>query len=364
MEENPPQDSAVGGVAAATSDNSRVAVGSTVAAGALFPMFKSIAGSTAADRPNSAPALPATSRATSTAPGARARSQSVPVDEHHEWDSDHEADNGESEDVLHGSDKMPAKKDPPMAAIVSSDNEFQAEVLAFMFATLCNTETAEKYLRKCNGDPDKAHALYMDSVNEAMEENREREMSFEVPQESAAIGGVASTNPDSSRSTRKKPPPPPPHPRPKSAPAAADPSATFVKTLTGKTITLDVEPADTIENKAKIQDKEGIPCGGDDDINLPPNLRVNLPPNLRVESMDSDGNCLFSAISDQRSSDGGKDHANVRAQICDYIREDKEMFAPFLSDADGDLETYVAKMRLNGVWGGNMELLAAAELFG
>ena len=33
----------------------------------------------------------------------------------------------------------------------------------------------------------------------------------------------------------------------------------YVKTLTGKTITIDVEPSDTIENvKSEIQYKEGI----------------------------------------------------------------------------------------------------------
>jgi len=35
----------------------------------------------------------------------------------------------------------------------------------------------------------------------------------------------------------------------------------FVKTLVGRTITLDVDPSDTVENiKQKVHDKEGVPA--------------------------------------------------------------------------------------------------------
>jgi len=94
---------------------------------------------------------------------------------------------------------------------------------------------------------------------------------------------------------------------------------------------------------------------------------------LSIVDMTSDGNCLFRSVSDQLYNDRGHHHDEVRSDICDFMAENEDDFKMFLViEGDGknkgtqdasDFESYIADTRRDGVWGGNLELVAAARLY-
>ncbi|CAK7221881.1 OTU protein [Sporothrix curviconia] len=89
-----------------------------------------------------------------------------------------------------------------------------------------------------------------------------------------------------------------------------------------------------------------------------------------------DGHCLFSAVADQLAGvgrsvqlvpdDAGRaPYRVVRHAAARYMEEHPDDFVPFLAAADegADLATYVAKIRDDTLWGGEMELMALANQY-
>ncbi|KAJ1720267.1 hypothetical protein LPJ53_005085 [Coemansia erecta] len=87
--------------------------------------------------------------------------------------------------------------------------------------------------------------------------------------------------------------------------------------------------------------------------------------NLYCKDMVGDGNCLFRALSDQHHGTPAS-HALVRQEICDHMLDHPDDFRPFLLEEDEgqcDFDDYVENMRRDGVYGGNMELVAFARRY-
>jgi OTU-like cysteine protease/SEC-C motif len=100
--------------------------------------------------------------------------------------------------------------------------------------------------------------------------------------------------------------------------------------------------------------------------------RIESDKNRSLVYMNADGNCLFRALSDQLYQDCGNLHAEVRSEVVDFLENQQSQFELFVvtdSDDTDDNEgarcygDYIDRLRQDGTWGGNLELVAAATLY-
>ncbi|KAF9356919.1 hypothetical protein BGX26_004551 [Mortierella sp. AD094] len=81
--------------------------------------------------------------------------------------------------------------------------------------------------------------------------------------------------------------------------------------------------------------------------------------NLQLKDTMGDGNCLFRACADQFFG-SESNHNSLRTEVCQYIEQHADHFNSFLDNET--VEAHVAKMRKNGTYGGNIELVAFARM--
>ncbi|CAJ0881184.1 10837_t:CDS:10, partial [Entrophospora sp. SA101] len=81
---------------------------------------------------------------------------------------------------------------------------------------------------------------------------------------------------------------------------------------------------------------------------------------LYCKDIAGDGNCLFGSLSDQFYGHT-KFHSKIRKEICAYLEEKREHFQMFVED-DNTFDYHLSQMKKDGTYGGNMELVAFAQL--
>ena len=155
-----------------------------------------------------------------------------------------------------------------------------------------------------------------------------------------------------------------------SSPSSPPPSGGWENTL--------VIAAANVEAHIRPFGSESVPGGGvgaggtgtggyEGDVELPLHevkfRELLASNNLSLHVVRGDGNCLFRAVSHQVYGVDPRDerHVALRNQCCDYMLapDQRKHFEAFV---EGDFDCYVANMRRQHVWGGNVELVALREV--
>lgn len=95
----------------------------------------------------------------------------------------------------------------------------------------------------------------------------------------------------------------------------------------------------------------------EEEINLANQLK-NL--GLEIREITADGNCMFSAISDQIYG-SEKRAKELRTGSCLYIMQNKEKFLPFIGENDAEFKRFIQTLNRQGVYGGQEALVAIAN---
>lgn len=84
---------------------------------------------------------------------------------------------------------------------------------------------------------------------------------------------------------------------------------------------------------------------------------------LYASNTTGDGNCLFRALSDQLYGDESH-FGEIRSSAVGYVRSHPERFAAFVGEYGEGFEAYTKRLMQDAVYGGHLEIVAAAEHFG
>ena len=84
--------------------------------------------------------------------------------------------------------------------------------------------------------------------------------------------------------------------------------------------------------------------------------------NYVLHIVPSDGNCLFSSISDQVYGTE-KHNLIVREKCMDFIEANSVYYSQFIEGGETQMPAYIKRKRKSGIWGDNLEIEALSEIY-